>query len=38
LIDDYIRGLGHQLAIIFVKVVSYFLMAIGLYSVAKMAL
>ena len=37
LIDDYIRGLGHKLAIIFVKAVSYFLMAIGLYSVAKMA-
>jgi len=37
LIDDYIRGLGHKLAIIFVKAISYFLMAIGLYSVAKMA-
>ncbi len=38
LIDDYIRGLGHKLAIILVKAVSYFLMAVGLYSVAKMAL
>ena len=37
LIDDYIRGLGHKLATIFVKAISYFLMAIGLYSVAKMA-
>ena len=37
LIDDYIRGLAHKLAIIFVKAVSYFLMTIGLYSVAKMA-
>ncbi len=38
LIEDYIRGLGCKIAMIFVKVLSYFLMAVGLYSIAKIAL
>tara|TARA_B100000575_G_scaffold204184_1_gene165735 strand:+ start:332 stop:628 length:297 start_codon:yes stop_codon:yes gene_type:complete len=38
LIEDYIRGLGHKVAMIFVKVLSYFLMSVGLYSIAKIAL
>ena len=38
LIEDYIRGIGHTVALIFVKVLSYFLMAVGLYSIGKIAL
>ena len=38
LIEDYIRGLGNKVAMIFVKVLSYFLMSVGLYSIAKIAL
>ena len=38
LIEDYIRGVGFRLATIFVKILSYFLMAVGLYSIAIIAL
>ena len=38
LIEDYIRGLSYKIALVFVKALSYFLMAIGLYSIAKIAL
>ena len=38
LIEDYIRGLGYTLALVFVKFLSYFLMAVGLYSIGKIAL
>ena len=38
LIEDYIRGLGYRISLIFVKVLSYFLMAVGLYSIAIIAL
>ena len=38
LIEDYIRGVGYTVALIFVKVLSYFLMAVGLYSIGKIAL
>ena len=37
LIEDYIRGSAHKLAIIVVKSVSYFLMVVGLYAIARMA-
>ena len=37
LIEDYIRGSAHKLAMIFVKSISYFLMVVGLYAVARMA-
>ena len=30
LIEDYIRGSGYTVAVIFIKVLSYFLMAVGL--------
>ena len=38
LIEDYIRGLGCRVALIFVKALSYFLMALGLYAIGKIAL
>ena len=38
LIEDYIRGVGYTVALIFVKALSYFLMAAGLYSIGKIAL
>ena len=38
LIEDYIRGFGYTVALIFVKVLSYSLMAAGLYSIGKIAL
>jgi len=38
LIEDYVRGLGYTVALIFVKVLSYCLMAVGLYSIGKIAL
>ena len=38
LIEDYIRGLRYKVALIFVKALSYFLMAMGLYSIGKIAL
>ena len=38
LIEDYIRGLGYKFALIFVKSLSYFLMAVGLYAIGKIAL
>ena len=38
LIEDYIRGLGFKVALILVKVLSYSLMAVGLYSIGKIAL
>ena len=38
LIEDYIRGLGCKVALIFVKALSYFLMAVGLYAIGKIAL
>ena len=38
LIEDYVRGLSYKIAMMFVKVLSYFLMAVGLYSIAKIAL
>ena len=38
LIEDYIRGLKYKVALIFVKVLSYFLMAVGLYAIGKIAL
>ena len=38
LIEDYVRGLGYIIALIFVKALSYFLMAVGLYSIGKIAL
>ena len=38
LIEDYIRGFGYTVALIFVKALSYSLMAAGLYSNGKIAL
>ena len=38
LIEDYMRGLGFRVALIFVKALSYSLMAVGLYSIGKIAL
>ena len=38
LIKDYIRGPGFRVALIFVKALSYSLMAVGLYSIGKIAL
>jgi succinate dehydrogenase / fumarate reductase membrane anchor subunit len=38
LVEDYIRGSRYRIALIFVKVVSYFLMVVGLYSIVKIAL
>ena len=38
LIEDYIRGSRYMVALIFAKVVSYFLMVVGVYSIAKIAL
>jgi len=38
LIEDYIRGLAFKVVLIFVKVLSYSLMAVGLYSIGKIAL
>ena len=38
LIEDYVRGLGYKVALIFVKSLSYFLMAVGLYAIGKIAL
>ena len=38
LIEDYIRGPGFRVALIFVKALSYSLMAVGLYSIGKIAL
>ena len=38
LIEDYVRGLGYKFALIFVKALSYFLMAMGLYAIGKIAL
>ena len=38
LIEDYIRGLGFTVALVFVKALSYSLMVVGLYSVGKIAL
>ena len=38
LIEDYVRGLGYIFALIFVKSLSYFLMAVGLYAIGKIAL
>ena len=38
LIEDYVRGSQYRIALIFVKVLSYFLMVVGLYSIAKIAL
>ena len=38
LIEDYIRGFGYTVALVFVKALSYFLMAVGLYAIGKIAL
>ena len=38
LIEDYIRGVRYKIALISVKALSYFLMAMGLYSIGKIAL
>ena len=38
LLEDYIRGLGFKVTLIFVKALSYFLMAVGLYAIGKIAL
>ena len=38
LIKYYIRGFGYTVALIFVKALSYSLMATGLYSIGKIAL
>lgn len=38
LIQDYIRGIGYTVALVFVKVLSYSLMTVGLYSIGKIAL
>ena len=38
LIEDYIRGQWYIVALVIAKVVSYFLMVVGLYSIAKIAL
>ena len=38
LIEDYIRGTGYTVALIFIKALSYSLMAVGLYSMVKIAL
>ena len=38
LLEDYVRGLGFKVALILVKVLSYSLMAVGLYSIGKIAL
>ncbi|MFL2795904.1 MAG: succinate dehydrogenase, hydrophobic membrane anchor protein [Paracoccaceae bacterium] len=38
LIEDYIRGHWYKVALFFVKALSYFLMAVGLYAIGKIAL
>ena len=38
LIEDYIRGFGYTVALIFIKALSYSVMAVGLYSMGKIAL
>ena len=38
LLEDYMRGSWYMTALISTKVVSYFLMVVGLYSIAKIAL
>ncbi|MDJ0630766.1 MAG: succinate dehydrogenase, hydrophobic membrane anchor protein [Rhodobacter sp.] len=38
LIEDYMRGMNRKFALIFVITFSYFLMAAGLYALAKIAL
>jgi succinate dehydrogenase / fumarate reductase membrane anchor subunit len=38
LIEDYVRGGGFMIATIFVKVLSYCLIGVGLYSIARIAL
>jgi len=38
MIEDYVRGLNRKLAIIFVITFTYFLMATGIYALARMAL
>ncbi len=38
LIEDYVRGMSRKLAIIFVITFTYFLMATGLFALARMAL
>lgn len=38
LIEDYVRGGGVRIAIIFVKLLSYCLIVVGLYSIARIAL
>lgn len=38
MIEDYMRGLNRKFAIIFVITFSYFLMACGLFALAKLAL
>jgi succinate dehydrogenase / fumarate reductase membrane anchor subunit len=38
LIEDYIRGPWYMVTLVIAKVVSYFLMVVGLYSIAKIAL
>ena len=38
LLEDYVRGRGYKVALISVKILSYSLMAVGLYSIGKIAL
>ena len=38
LIEDYIRGPWYMVTLVIARVVSYFLMVVGLYSIAKIAL
>ena len=38
LIEDYMRGMNRKFAIVFVITFTYFLMATGLYALARMAL
>ena len=38
MIEDYVRGLNRKFALIFVITFSYFLMAAGLYALARIAL
>ena len=38
LIEDYVHGLAQKITIILIKCISYGLMAIGLFAIAKLAL
>jgi succinate dehydrogenase / fumarate reductase membrane anchor subunit len=38
LIEDYVHGLAQKITIILIKCISYGLMAMGLFAIAKLAL